>query len=100
MKRSDLVIKRLHAMGLIKDPSQCLVYHHRGNGQGSFSWVISSGTLDIGSTESMKECLSWSRWIYNAQLHEIFPYFDGQQVRYGEILEPLTQRTFSKKNKL
>ena len=75
-------------MGLIEDPSQCLVLHHRGNRHGAFPWVVSSGIRDIGSSDNMKECLSWKRWIYNTQLCEIFPYFEGQQVRYGEILEP------------
>ncbi len=75
-------------MGLIEDPTKCLVLHHRSNRHGSFSWVISSGILDIGSSENMKECLSWKRWIYNKQLSEVFPYFEGQQVRYDEILEP------------
>lgn len=50
--------------------------------------TISCGTTDIGSTESMKECLSWERWIYSPRLYEIFPYYEGKTtVFHGDIIE-------------
>ena len=50
--------------------------------------LMFQGTRDIGSTESMKECLSWERWIYSPHLSEIFPHFEGKTtVFYGDIIE-------------
>lgn len=87
MKLSEQIIKRLYDMGAINS-LECEVYLHRGSHNGSFSWVITCGPIDIGTTESMKECLSWERWIYSPRLHEIFPYFEGiTTIFYDDILE-------------
>ena len=87
MKTSEKIIKRLYDMGAINS-LECNVYLHRGSRNGSFSWAISCGARDIGSTESMKECLSWERWIYSPQLYEIFPYIEGKTtVFHGDIVE-------------
>jgi len=75
MKTSEKIIKRLYDMGVI-NTLKPISHSFHGSQNGSFSWVVSSGTMDIGSTESMKECLSWDRWIYSASLPEIFPYVE------------------------
>lgn len=87
MKTSEKIIKRLYAMGVISSLTP-IVHSYHGSRNGSFSWVVSSGVHDIGSTESMKECLSWERWIYSSQLHEIFPYHEGNtSVFRGDVVE-------------
>lgn len=87
MKTSEKIIKRLYDMGAI-DSLECIVYLHGGSRNGSFSWAISCGSRDIGSTASMKECLSWERWIYSPELYEIFPYIEGKTtVFHGDIVE-------------
>ena len=87
MKTSEKIIKRLYNMGAISS-LECHVYLHGGSRNGSFSWTISCGVKDIGSTESMKECLSWERWIYSPNLCEIFPYIEGTtRVSHGDIVE-------------
>lgn len=86
MKRSEKIVKRLNDMGVINDINP-LVFKHRGNRNGSFSWCVSSGVKDIGSTCSMQECLKWKRWIYSPQLYEIFEYHEGQKIFFGDIVE-------------
>lgn len=87
MKTSEKVIERLRRMGVI-NVEHPLVFTHRGNRWGSFSWVITSGIKDIGSSESMKTCLSWKRWIYSPNLHEIFEYVEGvTTVNYRDVVE-------------
>jgi len=87
MKTSEKIIKRLYNMGAI-DSLECNVHLYHGSRNGSFSWAISCGSIDIGSTESMKECLSWERWIYSPNLHEIFPYIEGKvSVCHCDIIE-------------
>lgn len=84
---SNKIIKRLYDMGVIKSLTP-IVHSYHGSRNGSWSWVVSDGCLDIGSTESMKVCLTWKRWIYSRSLHEIFPYFEGKTfVEHGDILE-------------
>lgn len=74
-------------MGAV-DSLHCIVYLHRGSRNGSFSWSISCGSTDIGSSESMKTCLSWKRWVYSPYLYEIFPYIEGvTTVTYRDIVE-------------
>ena len=87
MRLSEKIIKRLYAMGAINS-LECKVWLYRSSRNGSFSWAISCGVIDIGSTESMKECLSWKQWIYSPYLSEIFPYFEGiTTVSPGDIIE-------------
>lgn len=87
MKISEKIIKRLYDMGVINSELP-IVHSYHGSRNGSFSWVVSSGTKDVGSTVSMKECLEWERWIYSSNLHEIFPYIDGKTTIFqGDIVE-------------
>ena len=62
MKTSEKIIQRLNKMGLIRTLNP-IAHSYHGSRNGSFSWVVSDGGCDIGSTESMKECISWERWI-------------------------------------
>lgn len=87
MKTSEKIIQRLYKMGVITTLNP-IVHSYHGSRNGSFSWVVSDGGNDIGSTESMKECLSWGKWIYSPYLNEIFPYIEGKvTVRGGDIIE-------------
>lgn len=87
MKTSEKITKRLYDMGVI-DTLKPIIHSYHGSRNGSFCWVVSSGSIDIGSTESMKECLSWERWIYSTNLNEIFPYYEGKTpVFHGDIVE-------------
>ena len=86
MKRSKKIVRRLNDMGVINDINP-LVFTRRGNRNGSFSWCVSSGVKDIGSSRSMQECLKWKRWIYSPQLNEIFEYHEGEKINLGEIVE-------------
>ena len=73
-------------MGVI-DKMNPIIHSYHGSRNGSFSWAVSCGSLDVGSTESMKECLSWKRWLYSGELHEIFQYHEGITVSKGDIVE-------------
>lgn len=86
MKTSEKIIKRLYEMGAIKSPN-AIAISYRGSRNGSWNWAVSCGISDIGSTCSMKECLSWKRWIYCGELHEIFEYHEGQNIFFGDIVE-------------
>ena len=50
MKTSEKIIKRLYDMGVISSLNP-IVHSYHGSRNGSFSWVVSSGTHDVGSTE-------------------------------------------------
>ena len=76
MKTSEKIIKRLYNMGLINTLTP-IVHSYHGSRNGSWSWVVSCGSQDIGLCYSMKECLSWKRWVYSKSLHEIFKYVDN-----------------------
>lgn len=49
-------------------------FYHHGRRQGTWSWCISHGSEDVGSTFSMTECLRWKRWVFDTNLNEIFEY--------------------------
>ena len=87
MKASEKIVRRLYAMGVISSLTP-IVHSYHGSRNGSFSWVVSSGAHDVGSNESMKECLSWERWCYSPYLHEIFPYYEGKTTLLsGDVVE-------------
>ena len=85
---SEKLVERLRKMGVISSPNP-IVHSFRGSRNGSWSWVISSGSSDIGSTESMKTCLSWKRWIFSRSLHEIFEYHESDTLERGDIVEEI-----------
>ena len=64
-------------MGVISSPN-AIAISYRGSRNGSWNWVVSCGSFDVGSTYPMKECLSWKQWIYDGGLHEIFEYIEGK----------------------
>lgn len=68
-------------------------YHHGGRGfwQGSWSWGISHGSVDVGSMFSMTECLRWKRWVFDKNLNEIFEYVPSKlDAEYSDcIIEEL-----------
>ena len=75
-KLSDRLVERLYNMGVISTTNP-IVHSFHGSRNGSWSWCVSSGTHDVGSTESMKTCLSWKRWVYSKSLHEIFEFHEN-----------------------
>ena len=93
MSTKERIIRRLNkAFGFeftTDDPS----YHHGGRGfwQGAWSWGISHGTMDVGSMESMSECLKWKKWVMSRELDgEIFEYVPSHAELYekrGDLIE-------------
>ena len=92
MKLKEKIIKRLNKGFGYNIPNDTPYCHHQATfcGDGRFSWSIACGVHDIGSTSSMKECLSWKRWVLNTELHEIFEYYDNMKLTYSDVLEDVT----------
>jgi len=86
MKTSEKIIKRLYNMGVISALTP-IVHSFHGSRNGSWSWVVSCGSQDIGSCYSMKECLSWKKWVYSKSLHEIFEYHSNDETSPDDIIE-------------
>ena len=86
MKTSEKIIKRLYDMGAIGSLNATST-SFRGSHNGSWCWSVSCGH-HVGSCSSMKECLSWKRWLYSAELQEIFEYIEGvTSVSPDDIVE-------------
>ena len=81
MTTKEKIVSRLNRAFGLNIPLGCPCYHHGGRGMftGGFSWSVSSGCLDVGSSYAMTKCLRWKRWIYDMDMNEIFEY-DASQV--------------------
>ena len=90
MTTKEKIIRRLNKGFGFDIPINAPCFHHLAtfyNADGRFSWVISNGSIDVGSTSSMKECLSWKRWVYNKKLNEIFEYYPNARYCSDDIIE-------------
>lgn len=77
MKTSEKIIKRLNeAFGFDISKDAIVTSHIKryGHYDDAFSWSVSYGGYDIGSSSPMSECLKWKKWVYSFSLHEIFEY--------------------------
>lgn len=88
MKTIDKIVKRLRGMGfdIPDNPPYC---HHMK--AGDWSWSVACGSFDIGSMCPMSECLSWKRWHYSCDLHEIFEWHEKDTVCHGDRVEEIEQ---------
>lgn len=91
MKTSEKIIKRLNEAFGFDMPNNAFVTTHikrYGHNDCSFSWSVSWGGIDIGSSKSMTECLKWDKWVYSKSLHEIFEYHEGDIIYpWDDIVE-------------
>lgn len=71
MKTKEKIIKRLNEAFDLGIPLNAPCFHHLG-ALGDWSWCVACGRHDIGSSASMTEALSWTRWLYDTELNEIF----------------------------
>lgn len=89
MTTKEKIIKRLNNGFGYNIPNDAPYCHHQATfcGDGRFSWSISAGAHDIGSTASMKECLSWERWVLDMELGEIFEYYENLKLTSTDLIE-------------
>lgn len=87
MTTKERIINRLNKGFGFEIPLDAPYHHHGGRGlfTGCWSWSVSTGLLDIGSTDSMTECLKWKKWIYDNGMHEIFEYRPENEEMYRKV---------------
>lgn len=85
----ERIINRLNKGFGYNIPPTAPCCHHQATfcRDGRWSWSISIGVHDIGSTHPMKECLSWKRWFIDIELWEIFEYHDNIQQDSYMLIE-------------
>ena len=91
MTSKEKIIKRLNDGFGMKIPNNVPYCHHQATfcADGRWSWSISNGSHDIGSTASMKECLSWERWVLSVELGEISEYIPNAVYQNDDIIETI-----------
>ena len=84
MTTKEKIVKRLNSAFNFNFPLDCPYHHHGGRGlfAGGWSWGVTNGVFDVGSIYPMSECLKWEKWIYDTQLHEIYPYVPANEELY------------------
>ena len=90
MKTSEKIIKRMNEAFGFDIPKNAFVTTHikrYGHNDHAFSWGISFGTHDIGSSCSMTECLKWDKWVFSPSLHEIFEYIPNSNYSSEDLIE-------------
>lgn len=86
MTTKQKIINRLNKGFGFNISQDCPWTHHAARGlfAGGFSWSVNMGSMDIGSAESMTECLKWDKWIFDYNLHEIFRYIPSFAESYAK----------------
>lgn len=89
MTKKQRLIKRLNDAFSLGITDKCPFFTRMNNRQGGFSWIISIGGHDIGSTCSITECLSWKRWVLSIEMNELFEYIENDKYSKEDLIEPI-----------